>query len=1021
MLDRLLDKLLDKTVSVSMVTLVLVILGCVGIRALPVGLIPDVDIPYVTVQVDAPDMSARELDEVVVRTLRQNLVQTDHLAGLHTESRDGSASIVLSFEQGHDIDFAFIEVNEKIDRSMSSLPDISRPKVFKASATDIPAFFINVTGRGEALQGDGFLELSDFVSSVIAKRLEQLDEVAMVDVSGVAEREILVLPDLEKLSAAGMSVDMFASSLADANVRLSNLTIRDGEYRYNVRFRSFASSPEDIGNVYFRSGDKVMQIRDVASVVEHAAPRSGLDRSDGKDAVMLAVIKQGEARMADLRSAINSLLDVFAQDYPDIEFTLTRDQTELLDYSINNLILNIIIAILLDCAIIFLFMKDLRSPLLVSLSIPVSLVISFFVFFLLGMTINIISLSGLLLGVGMMVDNTIVLTDNMTARWQRGEPLRDAVIKGTGEVSGAMLSSVLTTCAVFIPLIFLNGLAGDLFYDQAITVTVLLLVSYLVTVILLPVYYWVSYRRSGRFTPNRFLEKLSFGAALRVYDGGVNFFLRHRWLSWGVPLASAVIVAVCVSFMPKSKLPPISYSDAVLDIDWNEHISIDENRNRIIALEDFASERCSQISSMVGVQQFVLSHSGDLASNEASVYFKCADARTLEAMKREFASLIGGTWPDAVFGFSTSGNIFDMVFSDTEAELTARIRPGSGTVLTPSSLQPLLGDLSAALPRIGLPPISVKQDVLYVSDPELMSLYGVSRSELVSVLHSSLNGNRVFEIVQGGRSVPVVLGTDMVEMEDLFEHAVIDKPASDGRQAYSIPLKSLLRQTFDEDFKTIVSGEEGQYYPLSLDIPSSDVPETMATVRDVVSEHPGFDVGFSGAYFSNAQMMRQMVFVLLIALAMLFLILASQFESLIQPVIILSEIVIDLAFSLVVLWLTGTSINIMSLIGIVVVCGIVINDSILKIDTINRLVKEGWEIDDAIHEAGHRRLKAIIMTTLTTILSVAPFLSRGTIGDDLQYPMALVIIAGLTAGTVISLFYVPALYSVIYKKRRKSS
>ena len=293
MLDRLLDKLLGKTVSVSMVTLVLVILGCVGIRALPVGLIPDVDIPYVTVQVDAPDMSARELDEVVVRTLRQNLVQTDHLSGLQTESRDGSASIVLSFEQGQDIDFAFIEVNEKIDRSMSSLPDISRPKVFKASATDIPAFFINVTGRGGALQGDEFLELSDFVSSVIAKRLEQLDEVAMVDVSGVAEREILVVPDLERLSAAGMSVDMFQSSLSDANVRLSNLTIRDGEYRYNVRFRSFASSPEDIGNVYFRSGDKVMQIKDVASVVEHAAPRSGLDRSDGKDAVMLAVIKQG--------------------------------------------------------------------------------------------------------------------------------------------------------------------------------------------------------------------------------------------------------------------------------------------------------------------------------------------------------------------------------------------------------------------------------------------------------------------------------------------------------------------------------------------------------------------------------------------------------------------------------------------------------------------------------------------------------------------------------------------------------
>ena len=207
MLDRLLDKLLDKTVSVSMVTLVLVILGCVGIRALPVGLIPDVDIPYVTVQVDAPDMSARELDEVVVRTLRQNLVQTDHLSGLQTESRDGSASIVLSFEQGQDIDFAFIEVNEKIDRSMSSLPDISRPKVFKASATDIPAFFINVTGRGEALQGDGFLELSDFVSSVIAKRLEQLDEVAMVDVSGILGSQFVIEPNMGKLLSLGLKVE----------------------------------------------------------------------------------------------------------------------------------------------------------------------------------------------------------------------------------------------------------------------------------------------------------------------------------------------------------------------------------------------------------------------------------------------------------------------------------------------------------------------------------------------------------------------------------------------------------------------------------------------------------------------------------------------------------------------------------------------------------------------------------------------------------------------------------------------
>ena len=470
----MLNRLLDRPVSVSMIALVLVILGCVGISSLPVGLIPDVDIPYVTVQVDAADMSARELDELVVRNLRQNLIQIYHLNDIHTEARDGGATLTLDFDQGCNMDFAFIEVNEKIDRSMSSLPGISRPKVLKASATDIPAFFINVTQRDSGT--DSFMDLSDFTSNVLAKRIEQLDEVAMVDISGSVRREILIVPDLDRLTAIGMSVDAFRAALSEANVRLTNLMIRDGEYRYNVNFRSFASDRDDIASVYFKSGDRIFRIDEVASVQEQAAPASGLDRSDGRLALSLAVIKQSDARMSDLKKAMDTLLGQFREDYPEVEFALIRDQTELLEYSISNLILNIIIAILLDCLIIFLFMKDLRSPLLVSLSIPLSLVISFFALYLLGMSVNIISLLGMLLGVGMMVDNAIVLTDNITARWLRGDTLRDAVVLGTGEVSGAMLSSVLTTCAVFIPLVFLNGLAGDLFFDQAVTVTVLLLV-----------------------------------------------------------------------------------------------------------------------------------------------------------------------------------------------------------------------------------------------------------------------------------------------------------------------------------------------------------------------------------------------------------------------------------------------------------------------------------------------------------------------------------------------------------------
>jgi len=1025
----MLDRLLKRPVSVTMVLLVLVVLGIVGIGKLPVSLIPDVDIPYITVQVEDESKSARELDESVVKPLRQTLMQTGYLEEMHSEARDGSASITLDFEQGRNIDYIFIEVNEKVDRAMSSLPKMERPKVFKASATDIPAFYINVTladgvREADAVSdsllypvGEKFREMSDFSRNVITKRIEQLPEVAMVDVSGTSRDEILVVPDEEALKRLGMSVPDFESCLRSANVSLSNLTIRDGEYHYNVKFRSFARTASDIEEVWFKAGDRLLQIKDVADVVVHPAPRSGLAISDGKDAVVLAVIKQNDARMSDLRKSIAELTDAFRQDYPQMEFTVTKDQTELLDYSITNLLLNIIVAILLDCLIIFLFMKDFRSPFLVTLIIPLSLVISFFVFYLIGISINIISLSGLLLGVGMMVDNTIVLTDNITAHWQRGESLRTAVVDGTSEVRGAMLSSVLTTCAVFIPLVFIDGLAGSLFFDQAATITVVLLVSYLLTITVLPVYYWCFYRKLPQFTPSPFLSRLEFKGAAGAYDRIVSWFLGRRWTVWALPLCSAVVMAACITFMHKEKLPPINYTDAVVELDWNEHLNLDENRRRTSALMAEVSDDCVQTTAFVGVQQFILSHGPDQSVSGSSVYFKCPDSRTLESVKARLSSEVALKYPLAVCGFTSSGNIFDMVFSEKEPALLARLRPSEGEGIRLENLQKAVSAIRCALPGVHIDEIPLKTDALYVSDPELMALYGVSFSDLTGILSNSLNGNTVFQIVQGDKTLPVVLGTDVREMDEILSSSFIKVKASDGSEM-EIPAGAVMRQTWEQDLRTLVSGQEGDYYPVSIEVPQRDVRKTMTAVENAVRADGTFEPGWSGSYFSNREMIRQMALVLLIAVLLLFLILASQFESVVQPVIILSEVVIDIAASLAALWLFGVSINLMSLIVLVVICGIVVNDSILKVDTINKLIAGGMECTEAIHLAGHRRLKAIIMTSVTTVLAVVPFLSRGNMGDDLQYPMALVIIVGMIVGTCVSLFYVPAVYAAIFRKKR---
>ena len=293
----MLKHLIDRPVSVTMAMLVAVVLGLTGIRLLPVSLVPEVDIPYITVQVSDPALSAREMDEVVVRPLREQLIQVGGLEDIVTESRDGSGMLKLTFSHGADMDYLFIEVNEKIDRSMGSLPAIERPRVLRASATDLPAFFLNVTLRNE---GGDFLRLSQFAEGVIVRRIEQLPEVAMVDVTGTMDEEILVLPDQGKLTQLGLTMRAFEAAIRSADIRLGSLTIRDGEYRYNVKFDARASSPEDIGAIWIRAGDRLLQVRDVASVSLQGAQRTGLARSDGKEAVTLAVIKQSDARMSDL-------------------------------------------------------------------------------------------------------------------------------------------------------------------------------------------------------------------------------------------------------------------------------------------------------------------------------------------------------------------------------------------------------------------------------------------------------------------------------------------------------------------------------------------------------------------------------------------------------------------------------------------------------------------------------------------------------------------------------------------------
>jgi multidrug efflux pump subunit AcrB len=1008
----MIGKLIERPIAVTMSIIAVVVLGFVAIGMLPVSLMPEVDIPRITVQVSAPGYSAREIDNSILRSLKNQLRQLSSLNELTSEASNNSGVIYLEFEHGADIDYLFIDVNEKIDKATGSLPrEIERPKVVKASATDIPSFFVNMTtSSGDVSQ---FMELSRFASDVIAKRIEQVPQVALVDVSGLLLPEILILPYSDKNRAIGVTDQMLASAINSNNQTLGNISIKDGHYQWDIRFISEIRTKEDIEQINLNVNGRVFKFKELAKVSERPASIKGLARSDGKPAVSMAVIKQSDAQMAHLKESLEELVGQFNNEYPQIDFVITRDQTQLLDYSISNLRDNILIGAILACLVIFLFLKDFRSPLLVTITIPLSLIVSLLFFFVVGISINIISLSGLILGIGMMVDNSIIVIDNITQLKERGLALRESVTKGVAEVFAPMLSSVLTTCSVFVPLIFLSGIAGSLFYDQAMAVTIGLFSSLFVAVLMIPVYYYLFYKKSGGPVNNKYLEKLHPVDYEKIYEKGLKWVFRHQKLVWAMFLLSVPALYFLYNTIDKSKLPPVTRDDTILHIDWNLPITPEENDSRVERVLSGALERIEHRTSYVANQQFILSHTPDLTASEAMVYIRGNSPDDVSLIEEVVSAAIKELYPEATYGFALSDNIFNIIFSDNQHKLTAKLLSKDNKPPDPDKLNLFLDKVKLEIPDLYIEPVLWQEQIMLLTKPEMLSLYNVDHSVIHGALMNSAKENKLLSINHGTYSIPVKMGEEGSNGAGVYGLYVTN------REGVEIPVDLLVSESRVRDFKSIVSGVEGDYYPLQMDPDNRDVERVMAAVSSLAKEEGVFDVVYSGSYFANKELVKELLVILSVALLLLFFILAAQFESLVQPFIILSEVLVDILGAMLFLWVFGSGLNLMSLIGIVVMSGIIINDSILKVDTINRLRREGHSLLRAILTGGARRLKPIIMTSLTTILAIAPFLAGGDMGSDLQYPLSLALIGGMIVGTIVSVFFIPLLYYNIYKWREK--
>ena len=997
------NQILRRPIAVSMCLIALMVMGILALQHIPVSLMPDLDVPEITVQVSMPGYSAQEVESRVVSPLRGRLMQVAGITDIRSEARMDAGSIRMTFEPGANMSLLFIEVNEKVDRAMNQMPKgMDRPKVMKASAMDIPAFFLDVMPR-DSLRFPG---LSRFVRGVVAKRIEQLPQTAMVDVSGTVGTEIDIVPDDEKLQAMGLRTSDIENAIKRNDITLEALSVVDGLYRYNVHFDSQLLTRQDIADIYVNHDGRLIQLKDVCSITEKAAVRNGLVRHDGRECVTMAVIKQNDARMEDLQQSMDELLEDMRQEYPDVEFHLTRDQTRLLSYTISNLKSNLWVGALMACLVLLLFMRRWRLSLLVMLSIPLSLIITLLCFYLQGISLNIISLSGLILGVGMLVDNAIIVIDNIDSGRKDGG-MYQSVLSKVREVFAPMLSSVLTTCSVFLPLIFLSGTAGALFYDLAMGITTALFASLLVAVLVIPVYYVVLHKKADAIS-NRHLCGGS-GRGFLLYEFILRWTLRHIRACVIAVLCSIPVGVMLLMSIEKERMPKVAQDDALLTIDWNSNISAEENDRRTGELLAVLRDYAETSTCMIGAQEFMLSHTKDITSSETVVYFKAASADNLSGAKGQAATYLSCHYPQASVEFSDAGNLYDLIFSTDEADLEIHLQTDEGRRPEVNAARTFRDTLLAHFGNLEISPVMTEANIRYVADAEQMALYRVDYDALYRRLKELVSRSCVFSINDGAQSVPVIVSADGQQTTHLQEGTVTN---SDGTE---IPIKYLLRESKGEDYKRLQAGNGGEYYALSINASDREVERVMDFVDTYVRRPQSHDsVSYAGGYFSSRKLIGELSVVLAVALALLFFILAAQFESLVQPLIILAEMVVDVFFVIVGLWLMGESLNLMSMTGIVVMSGIVINDSILKIDTINRLRRDGMGLLRAIYTAGHRRLRPIVMTSLTTILALLPFLSHGSMGAAIQYPLSLTLVIGMTVGTLVSLFFVPMLYYIIY-------
>lgn len=1014
----------SRPVFTSMVTLMVLVLGAVALSRLMIDLLPSIELPTITIRTQYEGADPVVMERLVTQIIEEIVATVPGVEEMTSISYEGNSSVRVSFSWGTDVDAAALDVQATLEDELSELPDdIIGPRVSKFDVDSFPVVLLGISSPLDPV------ELTEVVEKQIRYRFARIPGVAQVDPWGGYDREVRVELDPDRISALGLPLDDVIDAIRDANLDLPAGQIEAGRYEVTLRAPAEFTSLEEIRNtVITRREGVLVTVGQVARVTDTYEKLTRLVRVNGERGLRLAIRKQAGANTVEVARRVLEEARAVNEAFPQIRIVPVINQGNFIERAIANVSQSVLYGGALAVLVLLFFLRNLRSTLVISLAIPISVIATFALLYFGGFTLNLMTLGGLALGVGMMVDSSVVVLENIFRRRQEhGEAIDVAAVKGTGEVASAVIAGTVTTLVIFLPLVFVRGVSGVLFKELAYVIMFALFCSLLVSLSLVPMLAsrllkTPDSRRHTGWTARLGAAAGKLLSALeRSYLELLEMVLRRRLTTVFLAAGLLAVSLLLAPFIGTEFLPPSDEGEVRVtgEMEVGTRLDLIDRQTRVLEKLVYAAvpETRSSVVSVVTSG----TRGSSMARGEIRLSLSPATerARGNTDIADDLREHLEGRIPGMKIRVrAPQGQFLLERLLASDQGITVEVRGFDLDTLdllarhVVDRIEDVAGITDVELSReAGIPQREILFDRARIAD------LGMTVRDVTEVIETAVAGSKAGEYRVQGNSYRILVQLEDAEKRSLDEILDLTLRTPDGDQ---VALRNLVDTRAGSGPVTIERKDQQRLVTVTANVAERDLGSVAADVQARLAEIPrpvGYDLMVAGNFEEQQKAFNELIVSLVLALLLVYMVLASQYESLGDPLVVMLSVPVAAVGVLVTLFITETTLNLQSAIGCIMLAGIVVNNAILLVDQTAQLRRAGQTTQDALLEAGRRRLRPVLMTTLTTILALLPLALGIGEGADAQAPLARAVLGGLTASTLITLVLIPAVYSLFHGGR----